>query len=254
MKIKIFFCTLVVLIFSTAIFAQTVTITPKKNVYTRKAKSVPKEKRTFTVTYPVVSGTMSPAVKKKLENSISYWRTFETTLAENLGDYDWLYELSYKVNYNKNGILDIALTQDGSGAYPDSQTIVKVINLKTGEQAKLTDVFKADSLPKLAAMVDKKLAAEKAQIIKDINEGKFDEGGTPDKEANDAVKEQLGNLEFTTDSFDQYSVSDKGVTFIYDADFPHVIQAAQPDGRYFFTWAELKPFIKPEGLLGQFIR
>jgi hypothetical protein len=41
---------------------------------------------------------------------------------------------------------------------------------------------------------------------------------------------------------------------LYDPEFPRVIQALQPDGSYFFTYAELKPFIKPGGLLGKFIR
>jgi len=43
-----------------------------------------------------------------------------------------------------------------------------------------------------------------------------------------------------------------GVTFLYDAGFPHVIQALQPDGRYFFSYAVLRPHIKSSGPLGVF--
>ncbi len=229
-------------------FAQTIIIKPKKTVYTRKGKEVPKEKRTFTVTYPLFNGTMSVAAKKNLEKTISYWNVFETTLAENLADDYWLYELSYQVNYNRNGILDIALMMDGSGAYPDQTVKDFVIDLKTGGQVKFADAFKSDSLSKFAAMVDAKLKAENKETIESMESDK-----SADKEADASFKEQLASLTFTAETFDEFSVNDKGVTIFYDAGFPHVSQALEPAGRYFFTWAEAKPFIKPDGLLGKFV-
>ena len=229
-------------------------ITPKKTVYTRKGKDIDKYKRTFVVTYPLFSGAMSLATKKKVEKTISYWRVFETTLQENISEFTGLDELSYKVNYNKNDILDIALTQETTAAYPDQSTVDLVVDLKTGAQVKFSDAFKADALDKFAAMVDKKLSAEKTAMIRRVDKGEFNDGGKPDKEADDAVKEQINGLGFTAETFNEYSVGDKGVTIFYDAGFPHVIQAAQPDGRYFFTWAEAKPFIKRDGLLARFIR
>jgi hypothetical protein len=240
----------VIFVFASIAFSQTIIIQPKKTVYARKGKDISKEKRTFTVIYPLFNGTMSPAAKKKLENTISYWRVFDTTLAENMSE-DWLSNLYYKVNYNKNGILDISLIQEGSAAYPDSQTYNYVVDLKTGERVKFADVFKSESLADFAKMVDKKLKAETAGIIKRVDKGEFGDNG---KEADDSVKEQLNALEFTPENFDEFSISDKGVTILYDAGFPHVIQAAQPDGRFLFTWAELKPFLKADGLLGKFIR
>ncbi|MEP6904191.1 MAG: hypothetical protein ABJA66_20905 [Actinomycetota bacterium] len=251
MKLKFLLAMMAIFTFASIAFTQSITITPKKTVYTRKGKVTFKEKRTFTVIYPIVAGTISAPVKKKLANTISYWRIFETTLQENLSESDWLSEASYKVNYNKNGILDISLSQEGSAAYPDSQTFNLVINLKTGEQVKLADAFKTNSLAEFAQMVDKKLKVETATIIKSIDKGEF---GNDDKESNESLKEQLKGLEFTAESFNEYEVNDKGVTILYDAGFPHVIQAAQPDGRYFFTWAEIKRFVRADGLLGKFIR
>ena len=253
MKIKIWLVFLAVAFCASTAFSQSVVITPKKTVYTRKGKETPKIKRTFVVTYPVVSGKLSPASKKKLENTISYWRVFETTLAENMSEYNWLTEMSYTVNYNKNGILDISLTEEGVGAYPDGQTVTLVVDLKTGAQVKFEDVFSADQKTEFAAFVDQKLDAEKREIIKEVESGNFGDG-IPDKEGDNWIKEKLQELKFTAETFNEFSVSDKGVTILYDAGFPHVIQAAQPDGRYFFTWAEIKPFIKPAGLLGRFIR
>jgi hypothetical protein len=249
---KLFPAFLLMLIAAAIGFAQVVRITPKKTVYTRKGRDIPKEKKTFVVTYPIVSSAIPAATKKKLENTISYWSVFETTLRENQGEYHWLSELSYAINYNKNGVLDIALTQEGVGAYPDGSTVDLIIDLKTGEQVKFNDAFKSDSLAKFAEMVNAKLDVEKKEIIKSIDKGDF--GDADGKEADDSLKEQLNGLSFTAETFDQYSIDDKGVTIIYDAGFPHVIQAAQPDGRYFFTWKEVKPFIRRDGLLAKFIR
>lgn len=254
MKIKILFGIAAIFAFASIALSQTVIIQPKKMTYTRKGKVSLKEKRTFTVTYPLFNGKLSPAAKKKLADTISYWRVFETSLQENLSEYDSLMELYYKVNYNKNGILSIALTQESMGAYPTQSTVNLVVNLKTGEQVKFSDVFRADALDKFADAVNKKLSAETNEIIERINKGEFDEGGTPDKEANDSIKEQLKNLSFTAETFNEFTIDDRGMTIIYDAGFPHVIKAAQPDGRYFFNWSEIKPFIKTDGLLGKFIR
>lgn len=227
--------------------AQTsVTITPKKTVYTRK--NVPREKRTFEVRYPIVGGALKPAVKTRLENTISYWRNFETTLKEETSA-TWLETLDYEVNHNGNGILDITLRMDGTGAYPDYSAKNLVVDLKTGNRVKFADVFKPEMLGKLATMINKKLAAEKKEIFERIEEDK-----DATKEDKDSLKEQVGGLKFTAENFDEFSINAKGVTFLYDAGFPHVIQALEPEGRYFFSYNELKPFIKTNSILGQFIR
>lgn len=251
MKIKFPLFFILFGVFALFSFAQTVVIHPKKTVYRRKGADFTGEKRTFTITYPVVSGAIPAAAKKKLENTISYWRVFDTSLQENLTEYDWLSEAYYKVNYNKNGILDISLTQEGVGAYPDSQTVNLVIDLKTGEPVKFADVFKTASRDKFAAMVDKKLDAEKKEIAGTI---RGDKENYPNEEDRKSLEESLSDLRFTPESFDEFSVGDRGITILYDAGFPHVIQALEPNGRYFFTWAEIKPFIKPDGLLGKFVR
>ncbi len=199
------------------------------------------------MTYPIVSGAIAVATKKKLENTISYWKVFETTLQANINEDDWLWAAYYKVNYNKNGILDISLTQEGSAAYPSTDTRDLVIDLKTGEQVKFADAFNSDSLAEFAKLVDIKLKAEVVGINKRIDKGEFGEDGK-------YLKEELSGLEITAESFNEYRVTDKGVTILYDAGFPHAIAAVQPDGLYFFSWAELKPFVKSDGLLGKFLK
>lgn len=251
MKLKYLLSILFLTVFSIQVFPQSVTIKPKKVVYTRKGKVTMKEKRTFTITYPVVAGAISVAAKKKLENTLSYWRVFETTLQENLTEYEWLTEMSYTVNYNKNGVLDVSLTQEGVGAYPDGRTVVLIVDLKTGKQVKFADVFNTASRAKLAEKVDRNLSDEKKEIVESIKNDKI--SFSTDAERNSSI-EMVEQLKFTSEDFDEFSVSDKGVTIIYDAGFPHVVQALQPDGHYLFTWAEIKPFIKADSLLGRFVR
>ncbi len=245
---KIFiFLPIFFLILNFDVLSQTssVVITPKKVNYARKG--VERHRRFVSIRYPILSGALKPAVKTKLDNSISYWRNFETTLKESLSE-TWLSSLDYEVNYNKNGILHITLIMEGVGAYPSTSLANLVINLKTGERVKFTDIFKQDSLAKLAEMTDKKLQEEKREIYERIDEG--DES----QEDKKYLKEEVEKLKFTIEDLDEFSVSDKGVTILYDAGFRHAIQALQPEGRYLFSYNELQPFIKSESILNQFIR
>ncbi|MBS1792497.1 MAG: hypothetical protein JSS81_01515 [Acidobacteria bacterium] len=251
MKLKVIPVIAALFVFVSFAFGQTVTITPKKTVYTRKGKVSLREKRTFTVVYPIVGGGLAPAVKQKLEKTISYWEVFGTSLKEYLGGDDWLNDAYFKVNYNRGGLLDITLTEEGTAAYPDAQTKTLVVDLKSGEAVKFADVFDQSKAGEFARLVDRKLKTEAAAIVKRIDKGEFGDNG---KEADDALKEQLTGLEFTADSFDEFSISDKGVTILYDAGFPHVVEAAEPAGRYFFAWAELKAFVRTDGLFGRFVK
>jgi hypothetical protein len=91
------------------------------------------------------------------------------------------------------------------------------------------------------------LKGEVKELIKVVAEDK-----DSDAEQKSALTDQLNQLEFKRENLDEFSVSDKGVTFIYDAGFPHVIQALQPDGQYFFSFAEHRPHIKNSGPLAVF--
>ncbi len=55
-------------------------------------------------------------------------------------------------------------------------------------------------------------------------------------------------------NLDGFSISSEGVTFIYDYGYPHVIKAIEPYGEFLLKWQELKPFIRPDGLLARFVR
>lgn len=206
------------------------------------------ERRRAVVNYPFVSGIADRKVLAKVRALLDIKNVFGTSLAQYRED-AWLTELDYKVNYNRNDILDITFREEGVGAYPDSNIKHLSINLKTGEVIKAADAFEPDSLQRLAALANEKLRAEVAAQVAAV-EGDKD----TDAEGKEALKENLRGLTFGIENLEEFEVSDRGVTFLYDAGFPHVIQALQPEGRYFFSYGQLKPFIKRGGPLGLFVK
>jgi hypothetical protein len=241
MKKYIFAIFVVTLTLAVSNFAQSVVITPKKTIY-RRPKPIASYKRTFTVVRPRVKAA-TPALSKKIEAAISYEKVAEVNIKEETTEVQWLEEASYTVNYNKNGILDITLSVTGTGAYPSTFNKTVVMDLKTGNRITPGMVFN-----NIVGLTAKGKKAQEKEMKKAIVDIKKDE---PDMEDPASL---FGSTDFEAENLNEFSVSDKGITFIYDYGFPHVAQALQPNGRYFFSWRELKGFIKPAGLFGRFVR
>jgi hypothetical protein len=200
------------------------------------------ERRRAIVSYPVVLGPKNSAVLRKVRALLDFKNIFGTSLAEYRAD-AWLSEFDYKVNYNRNFILDITFRQEGIGAYPDTHFKHFAINLRNGELIRAADVFDPSTLNELAALVDRKLQAEIQQTNREIS-----------AEERESIESLVRELKIDASKLDDFSISVKGVTFLYDAGFPHVIKALEPAGEYFFSFAELKPYIRREGPLGIFVR
>jgi len=130
----------------------------------------------------------------------------------------------------------------GPGAYPSNYDKSVIVNLKTGEKIRARDVF--INLPELAA---KCKTAQREEIKNALAQIKKDQSGEENPE------QLFENSDYTVKHLDEFFVSDKGVTFWYDYGFPHVALALEPEGRYFFTFAELKSFIRRDGLLARFV-
>jgi hypothetical protein len=182
---------------------------------------------------------------KKIEAILNYEKTFDFKLKnQQSGEDTWLDSCDFKVNYNKNNILDVELFMEGSGAYPSTTNKYLVVNSKTGTRVKPADVFiKQDEL---AAMIKK---AQKAEMKKAQADYKKD----PDSADFDA-SEYFNNADFKADNLWAFTVSDKGVTFRYNYEFPHVALALQPVGDYFYSWSQLKTYIKSDGLFATFAK
>jgi hypothetical protein len=244
MKIKLSLTLLWLLAFASIAVAQSVVITPKKVTY-KRTKPITDFKKTFTVNYPKVKAA-NAALSRKIESVISFEKNFNFSLKEEMGEIQWLEEGDYEVLYNKNGILSINLFITGSGAYPDSSNKTIVVDLKTGNKVLPVNVF-----TDISGLIGKIKQIQKENIKKGIEEIKTD----PDFQSGQAeIEARLKRADFKPGDLEGFSISGEGVTFTYDYSFPHVIQALEPNGSYFMRWAEIKPFIKPAGLLGRFIR
>lgn len=242
MKIKPLLLIALFTVLSSFAFAQSVVITSKKTTY-KRLKPLSDYKKTFIVNRPIVKAS-TPALSKKIQNAISYEKVMMFNLKEEQTEIQWLEEADYEIAYNKNGILNIWLTMMGTGAYPSSNSESVVVNIKTGTVVKAADVF-AD-LKGLAALVKRSQEIEIRSSIEEIKK---------DKDFNEPNPESLfESADFEVINLDNFSVNDEGIVFKYDYGFPHVIKALEPSGSYQLTWKQLKPFIKPAGLLGQFAK
>lgn len=225
-------------------------IQPRRIVIVRTpevAKNFPRRK-TAIVVYPVISGLKDPAVLRRVRSLFDFKNIFDYSLQEYRED-AWLSEFNYKVNLNSNHLLDITFNQSGLAAYPDDHSKHFIVDLKTGTVIKATDAFDSTKLQQLAELVNGKLQQELKQLEKENSEedSKDPETKTMRRDAYEALKFEESNL-------DEFSVNARGVTFLYDAGFPHAAKALEPSGRYFFSYSQLKPFIRPDGPLGQFVR
>ena len=247
MKYRLLSAAIVVLCVLPFAAAQSVIVTPKKVVYKRSARNVPDFKRTFEVRYPIFSGKLKPAALRRLKSGTDYWRTFETKLADNLKDDHWLSSFDYVLKYNKHNILDIWLTMEGVGAYPDGETKYLVFDTRTGNKVDFPDLFASDRMPnllsKIRAVIKRHESAIKDQEVLETLESYLE---TEPEFHPKPDQIEYKDLDFT--------IGDKGVTFLYDYNYAHVVQALEPTGEFFLSYPELKPFIRPEGLLARFVR
>jgi hypothetical protein len=213
-----------------------------------KLPSRQSENGSASVSSPVVNQEFiaDKATAKLMEQTLSLKKVFGQSLAEMKADIaggnHWLSDVSYVVNYNCNFLVDCDITMSGMGAYPDSTTKHALMDTRTGRSITAADVFRADALPQVKAMVEKQMTKEYQQALKDIS----------------ACAAQGGDAGVMKDMLDQgrkgdplavFSVSDKGITFRHDWQFPHVAVASQPAGTYFFPYSTLRQYLKPNGPL-----
>lgn len=245
---------LILILFSTLVSAQTRTKPADDRVTIRRrtitlirsreiAKKFPLGRKAV-ISYPVISGLRNQEVLRKVRAIIEFKNVFERTVDEYRED-SWLQEINYRVGYNQNYILDLTFRQTGTGAYTSTDHQHFTIDLRRGTVVKASDVFVVDKLQQLAAVVDQKLQHE----LKESTLGMLKSGDISASELRDLHAE----LKFGIENLNNFEVKNFGLVFLYDAGFAHVDQPFAPDGRYRFTYKELKPYLKPDGLLWQFV-
>jgi hypothetical protein len=239
MRIKLILFATVICLNCLIVASQTVVITPKKTIYRRPRPQVD-FKRTFSVRRPIAKAS-TPALSRRITTAISPEKVLDLNIREELNEYQWLEEADYKVLFNQNGVLCVELWMTGTAAYPDSVTKRVVIDIAHGTAVRPAVVFK--DLASLAKIVRKAQLDEIAAATKEM---KSDPDARPE--------ELFSETNFTVEDFQDFTVDAKGVTFYYDYGFPHVLEALQPDGEFHFSWTQLRPYVRTDGLLARFVR
>ena len=231
-------------LFAASVTAQTVTITGQKKVYTR-VKPISGYKKTFTIRRPIARAA-TPALSRKITAAIDPVKVLEINIKEELTEMQWLSEADFAEVFNNQGILTVELWMEGSGAYTDAVTKYVVVDVGKGER--LTPSAAFVDLPGLIAAVKKKQAAEIEKAIIDIK-------ANPEfAAADDDAKRLFEETNFEQKDLENFAVDMAGVAFFYDYGFPNVIKALEPEGELRLTWDEVRPFLKPGGLLARFVR
>jgi hypothetical protein len=166
-------------------------------------------RRTAIIIYPVISG-LKRSVLNKVRAHLSFKNIFDYSLAEYRND-AWLSQFSYVVNHNADSLLDITFTQSGVAAYPDEQSRHFLIDLRSGKLVTAADAFQPETLTLLTAKVEAELQREIAKLRKD-NAGSTDR----DPEQKTSVNDAYDTLEIDLKDLDNFSVSRRGITFLYD--------------------------------------
>src|SRR5687768_4345194 len=225
----------------------TVIVRPRK-IIIRRSTAVTKHapaRGSAVVVLPVITGIRDSEILSRVRSELDIKNIFGSTLQDYRED-TWLDDFGYKVNYNADYLLDITFTQNGLAAYPDTHEKHMLISLRDGKLVKAADVFDVIKLESLATLVDRALQAELARLraenLADVR----------DNDERQALTDAYSNLKVERENLDEFSVGKTGITFLYDAGFPHVIKALEPQGRYFFSYKALSDYIRRDGPLGKF--
>jgi hypothetical protein len=195
-----------------------------------------------TLTMPVVKG-LDGSVQNKVQGALNLKSVLDTSVEELQTELNcWVDNVAFEVNFNRNSLLDISFTLTGTGAYTSSRTRNVVVSLKTGQRLKASDVFVSGTLSPLARKINETMQADILKTIQAVKKNNYD------------VERAFEGNVFEPPNLDAFSVGEKGLTFAYYFDFPQAIKSAEPKGRYFFSYDQLKSFIKPDGPLGPLVR
>ena len=222
-------------------FSQKVTVTGRKQVYTR-AKPITGFKKTFTVRRPVVKAA-TPELSRKITAAIDPVKVLDIRIQEELTESQWLHEADFEEVFNNRGMLTVMLWMEGSAAYSDGVTKYAVVDVERGVRVTPSDVF--TDIDGLIAAIKKKQDAEVEKAIKEIKANPDFGDGDP--------KQLFEYTDLKTEDLNNFAADMAGVAFFYDYGFPNVLKALEPEGELRFSWAEIKPFIRKDGLLARFV-
>ena len=217
-------------------FDDSAIVTPKRIEWTTGKGE---DRNTEVMIRPVVTG-LRPPVLTRISKELEVKRILGPSYV--FYKHRQMFGLDYRVTHNRNHILAITFSWN---AYFAGHEKGVVFDLRDGSLIKAQDLLLEDKVPQLIKLIDKKLQAELEQMIRDSDEK---------ENLKYTWKAENTPLIFTAEDLDEFQINEKGITFVYHAGFGHRAKWAEPEGRYFFTYSELKSFLKPDSVVSQFVQ
>ncbi len=191
------------------------------------------------IRYPLVR-VPSPKATRAINESLARIRQDNYDPEE---DPQTLTGMDFSVNHNGEDVLSLTILIDSSGAYPVRWYEYRSYLLTTGERILPKALFHP---AKMGALV-KRLDAELEQEIALARRGKL-------PRLDPACRDTPLEGHFQVEHLQDFAIQSAGITFYYPYDLPHALKACEPPGRFFLSYAELGPFMPPDGPLAKLIR
>lgn len=196
--------------------------------------------------FPRVSGPFPPTVLARLNEHFSVPQLTDMTEAEIRKTVEecgcGLVNTDFTVLYNQNGILCIEATREWLGAYSSFSAERLVLSTATGEPLSIGQLLQPAALPDLVRQCNNLLQERMEEARREAPQ---------DGETGQLLAELLAGKTFTTAHLEEFTVSKDGIRFYYPFGFPHVATALEPDNAFDFSFAQLKPYLKPDGPLAR---
>jgi hypothetical protein len=200
--------------------------------------------------YNVIRWPVAVDDASDVDDTINAAMAFEVVTGEDLeaikrewasgGDFhQGLTMADFEVNANIRNVLSVTINYEWLGAYPDMSFVYVNFNSNTGAAVAITDILRESSLPAIATRLDTELQARIAQLKTEL---------AAEIQSGEIEATQWDELHVTVADLASFSTTPDGITFHYDADFPHAIQALEPDGEFEVAFEDLDADISETGL------
>lgn len=194
------------------------------------------EPREGTVRTPIIWGLPEP-LQSRVQKAISFERVFAPGVPlEQSGAVGYDFADDYFIGKQ---VLSITLLLELMGAYPSTEPSQVNVDLTSGKVVTARTAFQ-----KTAGLVAMAEAARKAAVARALKDAT--------SEDREVIRSQVRGR-FTAKDLTHFRVDENGVTFVYDYGFVHAVRSLEPDGKFRFSWARVKPYVRKKGPLGRFI-
>jgi len=200
----------------------------------------------YSVQYPFISlpnATVAKSINVTIKKTV-----FAETGYENIVDVkkalaayskDFLLEMSFKVIFNKSGILSLEIYFDVQGAYENSFYRHLTFNTATGKQLTLSDIIKASSFNNFKQDILNKKRKALQQYAIDIKKD-LDSNYISKEEYDESLSLVKNGGCADSVSLQEFTISNSCIQVYDDCDFPHAMRAQQPgyELKYFIDSAD----------------